>query len=173
MELYMRHCTQYSSEFKENLLSKALAPNAPRIVELARESGIPYPTLYQWVCMSRKKKIKSGSNTTQMRPKDQSAETKLQAVLDTINMTEEEKGAYCRQHGFYTHHLAEWKKQMLVGLGASNSLKETKSDHHKTSVEIKKLKSDLHRKDKALAEVSALLILKKKADLLWGDKEDD
>jgi transposase-like protein len=88
-------------------------------------------------------------------------------------MTEEERGAYCRKHGFHTHHLDEWKKQILEGLGATDTGKEKKSEYQKTLVEMKKLKSDLHRKDKALAEVSALLILKKKADLLWGDKEDD
>lgn len=168
----MRHCTQYSPEFKTKILAKALVPNAPSVIELARESGIPYPTLYRWVYMSRKKKIKSDGNTP-MRPKEQSAEAKLQAVIDTVSMTEEERGAYCRKHGLYTHHLDEWKKQILEGLGALNTNREKKSEHQKTLVEIKKLKSDLHRKDKALAEVSALLILKKKADLLWGDKEDD
>jgi len=37
----------------------------------------------------------------------------------------------------------------------------------------KKLESELRRKDKALAEASALLILKKKANLIWGESEDD
>jgi transposase len=165
----MRHVTYSSPEFKENLIAKALASNAPPIIELARQSCIPYPTLYQWVSMSRKKAIKSGVNNP-IRPKDQSAETKLQAVFDTLSMTEEERGAYCRKHGFYTHHLDEWKKQILVGLGASNINKENKSEHQKTLVEMKKLKSDLHRKDKALAEVSALLILKKKQIIFGGTK---
>ena len=37
----------------------------------------------------------------------------------------------------------------------------------------KELERDLNRKDKALAETTALLVLKKKADLIWGtgDKE--
>jgi hypothetical protein len=39
--------------------------------------------------------------------------------------------------------------------------------------ENRNLKKDLNRKDKALAETSALLVLKKKADLIWGDLEDD
>ena len=167
----MRHCTQYSSELKSAIIAKALTPNAPSIVELARESGIPYPTLHTWVSMNRKKKFESKSDVP-VRPKDQSAMVKLQAVLDTFNMTEEEKGAYCRKHGFYTHHLEEWKKQMLEGLGASGIDKGQKAENQKIKIENKNLKSNLLRKDKALAEVSALLILKKKADLIWGNNED-
>jgi transposase len=171
MEPCMRKVTQYSVEFKEKLLAKVFSPNAPSNVELARHSGVPYPTLYQWISMSKRKKVKSGD--TPMRPKDKNAEAKLQAVIDTLSMTEEEKGAYCRKHGVYTHHLEEWKKQILAGLGAINTNKEQKAEYQQSLVEMKKLKRDLHRKDKALAEVSALLILKKKADLIWGDNEDD
>jgi len=170
MEPYMRKSTQYSVEFKEQLLAKVFSPNAPSNVELARRAGVPYPTLYQWISMSKKKKVKSGD--IPMRPKDKDAEAKLQAVFDTLQMTEEERGAYCRKKGFYSHHLEEWKKQILAGLETTHS-KEQRAEHQKTISEMKKLKRDLHRKDKALAEVSALLILKKKADLLWGDNEDD
>src|ERR1700722_13947435 len=105
-------------------------------------------------------------------PKDKTTETKLQAVIDTLQMTEEERGAYCRKHGLYTHHLDEWKKQILSGLEIGSS-KEQKFEQRQQSDEIKKLKSELNRKDKALAEASALLILKKKANLIWGDSEDD
>ena len=51
--------------------------------------------------------------------------------------------------------------------------KERKAQAAEAKNEIKELKRDLHRKDKALAELTALLILKKKADYLWGDSEDD
>ena len=159
----------YSVELKEKLLVKAFSSNAPSIVELARESGISYSTLYSWIYMSRKKSIENG--IIPICPKDKTAEVKLKAVFDTLQMTEEERGAYCRKHGLYTHHLEEWKKQILTSLEAPNS-KEQKAGDQKAIAEMKKLKNDLHRKDKALAEVSALLILKKKADLLWGDNED-
>ena len=38
---------------------------------------------------------------------------------------------------------------------------------------IKELERELVRKDKALAETAALLVLKKKMALLWGDGDDD
>lgn len=162
--------TRYPQSIKASILAKVMAPNAPNIVELAKEFNIPYTTVYSWKIAVLKKK-----NVTQLsvpqRPHDKSPESKLQAVLDTMGKTEQEQGAYCRVHGIYSHHLDAWKKQMLEGLGVTSS-NERKVETQHTSKEIKKLKRDLERKDKALAEVSALLILKKKADLLWGVDED-
>lgn len=168
----MKKSVEYSPEFKEKLLAKALSPNAPPIIELARKANIPYPTLYAWVYKSRQmKKIKPNENQT-TRPKDKTAEAKLQAVIDTFQMTEEERGAYCRKRGLYTHHLNEWKAQILMGLNPMDS-KENKSEYRQITAENKALKKELKRKEKALAEASALLILKKKANLIWGDDEDD
>jgi len=39
--------------------------------------------------------------------------------------------------------------------------------------ERKKLEKELARKEKALAETAALLVLRKKADAIWGDPEDE
>ena len=167
----MRSVTRYPAELKENLITKALAPNAPSIVELAKEFHIPYATFQTWMHTMRKKHATKPANISQ-RPQDKSAEDKLQAVIDTMNKTDVELGEYCRQQGIYTHHLAEWRKQILAGLGAVQP-NPHKAKCHQAESELKKLKRDLHRKDKALAEVSALLILKKKADLRWGETEDD
>jgi transposase len=173
MEPYMRKCSEYSAEFKEKLLAKALSPNAPPIIELARKSNIPYPTLYAWIYKSKQmNKAKLNEVSAAIRPKDKTAEAKLQAVIDTFQMTEEERGAYCRKHGFYTYHLNEWKKQVLMGLNPADS-RENKAEQRQLTAEIKQLKSELNRKEKALAEASALLILKKKASLIWGDSEGD
>jgi transposase len=161
--------TIYPSSVKASFLAKMVAPNAPSVVELAKEFNIPYQTAYSWKIAMLKKNV-TQLNVPQ-RPHDKSPEAKLQAVLDTMGMTEQDQGAYCRTHGIYSNHLNAWKKQMLEGLGVA-STNERKAENLQASKEIKKLKRDLERKDKALAEVSALLILKKKADLLWGVDED-
>jgi transposase-like protein len=173
MEPYMsiRKCIQYSAEFKEQLLAKVFSPDSPSTVELAKRAGVPYATLYTWIKMS-KHKNSIPSSTRSLRPASQSAEAKLRAVIETLDKTEEERSAYCRAHGFYPHHLEAWKAQILNGLDTTDTKKEKAEQQHLTK-ENKHLKSELNRKDKALAVVSALLILKKKADLLWGEKEDD
>ena len=104
----MRQTRQYSSEFKEKLLAKVFSPNAPSRLELARRANIPYTTLVTWIKMGKKKqKAKFKNHSLPLRPKDKTAEAKLQAVFDTLQMTQEERGAYCREHGLYTHHLEE------------------------------------------------------------------
>jgi hypothetical protein len=166
----MRQVTTYSASIKASVLAKVMSPNAPSVVELANEFNIPYPTIYAWKKMMLKKQNVKSGNTPQ-RPHDKSPEAKLKAVIDTMSMSEQEQGAYCRTHGIYSNHLEAWKKQMLEALGAV-SIKERKAENQQIVNEVKQLKRDLHRKDKALAEVTALLILKKKTDLLWGDNED-
>ena len=161
--------SRYSAELKESMLAKALAPNAPSAVSLAKEFNIPYATFYSWISMSKKQITPQTSNS--VRPHDKSAESKLKAIFDTNDKTEAERGAYCREHGLYTVHLETWRQQILEALGAVTA--KEKREYQQVKSEIKKLKNDLHRKDKALAEVSALLILKKKADLLWGENADD
>ena len=162
------------------MLSKALAPNAPGVIELAKEFNIPRATIYTWVFNMKNKNNKK--EPVQQRPKDQSPASKLQAVMDTLGKTEQEQSAYCRTQGIYYNHIEAWKQQILESLGSAASTrdkgsnakeKENKAAAQRIQGEMKQLKSDLNRKDKALAELTALLVLKKKADLLWGDSEDD
>ena len=165
----MRRVTRYTAAIKASVLSKAFAPNPASVVDLAKEFNIPKGTVYTWVDNMRKSQGKAGS----VRSNDKSAEAKLQAVIDTASMSEQERGAYCREHGIYTHHLGEWREQFLQGFGTrAVSRKEAKAERIAQN-EYNKLKRELHKKDKALAEVSALLILKKKADLLWGVADED
>ena len=168
----MKNRTEYTAEFKAQLLSKVFSPNSPNTVELAQQAGIPYSTLYNWIKMSKKQNGIEHQVNPPLRPHSQPAEAKLRAVMDTLDKTDSERGEYCRAHGFHSHHLESWKAQILEGLEVKPGQKE-KAEHQQLTKENKHLKSELSRKDKALAEVSALLILKKKADLLWGKPEDD
>lgn len=177
LELKMRQITKYSAAIKASVLSKALAPNAPGVIELSKEFNIPRGTIYEWISkMGNKGEIKS--SIISRRPKDESATSKFQAVIDTVGKTEQEQSAYCRTKGIYSNHLDLWKQQMLDGLGPLNTqvsavnIKASKAAQRNIEAENKQLKHDLNRKDKALAELTALLILKKKADLIWGDNED-
>ena len=165
----MRQVTKYSAAIKASVLAKAFAPNPPRVVELSKEFNIPIATIYTWMYNMNKRNVKQ-VNAAQ-RPNDKSPEAKLQAVIDTMGMSDQEQSAYCRTNGIYYNHLDSWKKQMLAGLGVENA-KENKAEHKQMQRANRQLQRELSRKDKALAEVTALLILKKKADLLWAVDED-
>ena len=95
----------------------------------------------------------------------------MQHIIATASLDEAAIGVYCRERGLYTHQLEAWKTDFM---------KENNSKDHQALLaemkvlrsENKMLKQDIRRKDRALAETAALLILKKKAEELWGDPED-
>lgn len=165
----------YSREFRESLIAKALAPNAPSVVELAKQHNIIPSAIYRWVCTMKKKQGNQG--TTAIRPKDHTLEFKLNAIFETGPMTEEDKSAYCRTHGLYPHHLEEWKTQILSDI--SNTHQKARAEIRQAQLEVqqaqsekKQIEKDLNKKNRALAEMTALVVLQKKAHLLWGDNED-
>jgi transposase-like protein len=169
--------TVYSEAFRTKLVQKMLLPNARPVSALAREAGVPEGTLFRW----KKETILGGM--TADRPDDKtspptkppqqwSGEEKLAVVLEAAAVPEAELGAFLRRKGLHAAQLAEWRKQMLAALEGRGS----KADRKAANVEarrVKKLEHELKRKDKALAEAAALLILKKKAQAIWGDEDDD
>jgi len=169
--------TVYSETFRTKLVQKMLLPNARPVSVLAREAGVPEGTLFRW-----KKEITLGGMSAD-RPDDKapsptkppqqwSSEEKLGVVLEAAAVPEAELGAFLRRKGLHAAQLAEWRKQMLAGLDGRGS----KADRKAASVEarrVRDLERELRRKDKALAEAAALLILKKRAQAIWGDEDDN
>jgi transposase len=166
--------TTYSDSFRTKLVQKMLLPNARPVSALARETGLPEGTLYRW----RKETILAGvttdrpdDKTTATTPQQWSGEEKLAVVLEAAAVPEAELGAFLRRKGLHAAQLAEWRKQMLAALDGRSAREDRKA----ASVEarrVRDLERELRRKDKALAEAAALLILKKKAQAIWGDEDD-
>ena len=102
------------------------------------------------------------------RPQDWTAEEKLNGLLEYEKLDEVERGKYLREKGLHSVHIERWKQQILEGLKSSKSSKKDPRD-----TKIKELEKELGRKEKALAEAAALLVLKKKARDIWGDGEDE
>ena len=60
-----------------------------------------------------------------------------------------------------------------IGSCVGGVVKEKGSEHaHSGVTEDSELERELRRKDKALAEAAALLVLKKKLAVLWEDEDD-
>ena len=160
----------YSPEFRERMVCKMVGPPTIGPVALSREVGVHHTTLWRWLRVAGKVSPMSKQKTPgARRPQDWSAAEKLAAVLETSSLSGEDLGAFLRERGLHEAHLEAWKAQMREGL-------EEKPRRRKSSPEAKRvreLEREVHRKDKALAEVSALLILKKKAAMIWGDGDDD
>jgi len=156
----------YSTQIRENAVKKALTGHATKR-QIADKMGVGLSTLQRWVRETQKYGEPSMAKH-EKRPQDWTREERLNALLETAKLSEEELGAWCRQKGIHTHHLKKWHKEFTQEQpnGQVSEVKNLKK-------EVKDLKKELNRKDKALSETSALLVLKKKADAIWGDQEED
>jgi hypothetical protein len=111
--------------------------------------------------------------TTPARERAWSAAARFDAVLTTAPMDEATRNAWCREHGVYPQELAAWRASATQALAEPQeqraSPKETASDRRR----IKELERELRRKDKALAETAALLVLSKKLEAIFHKGEDE
>jgi hypothetical protein len=96
------------------------------------------------------------------------AEAKLKAVVETSGLSEIDFGKYLRREGLYSTQVAEWRADIVSHLSFKPKFQKDDRDS-----KINLLEREILRKDKALAEASALLILQKKVDLIWGSKSED
>jgi transposase len=167
---------QYNTETKEAIVKQVFNKESLSLAEIAKRNNVPPSTLDGWVKQAQLKALgnasggEAGRSVSSLAPLG--AAERLDHLLATSSLSEVELGAYCRQHGLYSFQLTDWKKEFIMS--DTPTQKTTESVELKAlRLENKRLRSDLERKDKALAEASALLILKKKAQAIWGDPEDD
>ena len=156
----------YSESFKAKMVQKMAAPGGPSANALAQEVGIHQSTLSRWLRAGR---VEGMASTKPRRPQDWTAAEKLDAVLEASSLSEDELGGFLRRKGLYRTHLEQWRQQMLQGLVA----KKPRSSKPAKDRQVRELEKELRRKDAALAETAALLVLKKKAQAIWGDEDDD
>ncbi len=158
---------KYSKELKESIIARMLPPSNISVPELVREAGIPKDTLYTWRSQARK-----GCAPAQLNiPRELSSEEKFNIVLETASLNEVELGEYCRRKGLFPQMIDAWQetcRQAHTPLAPKADLTTIRTQKK----EIKHLEVELRRKEKALAEVAALLVLQKKVRSLWEDQED-
>ena len=186
---------QYTDVMKARMIKRLSGPHAITATALAEQTGIPQPTLSRWlreagtvrpVGKSKTKgkgKAKARSKTTQSndssptpkRAQDWTPQQKLQIVLEAAALSELELGVLLRREGLHREQFDKWRQQVTEG--ATTAL-ENGSRRRKRSTgpspeqkRIRELERQLHRKDKALAETTALLVLKKKFEALFEDEE--
>jgi DNA-binding Lrp family transcriptional regulator len=109
----------------------------------------------------------------ELNASDWPSREKFFAVVATSGMNEYEKGEYCRERGIYAEQLAMWLEACISANGtAVGNVSKLQTSLKEETLKNKKLERELTRKEKALAEAAAILVLRKKADAIWGDGED-
>ena len=162
----MKKYTRYSEDFKEQALSKVYSRNGQSIQSIANALNISLQTLTNWM----KKNDLDNPNTKQpksKRPQDWATAERLAALLETYGLTGDALNAWCRERGVFVHQLENWKTDFCRH-GVSDESREGARTLHALKAENQRLECELLRKDKALAEAAALLVLQKKFRALLG-----
>jgi transposase-like protein len=106
-------------------------------------------------------------------PDKWSSEEKFAVVMETSSLSEVELSEYCRVKGLYPEQIKAWKQGCIAGNTTKPSKRVKQTPEQKADKKrIKSLERELRRKEKALAEAAALLVLGKKYDAYWKEKED-
>lgn len=161
--------TILSLEAKEAIVCKALNRGGKSLDTIAIENNIGSSTLSKWMKLKREGKPLIREQRGRAGHGHRSP---LNHLLESHNLDEHDLNAYCRENGIYQFQLQEWKAKLMQQPEdleppiSKNALKALRKENFA-------LKRELRKKDKALAEAAALLILKKKAGLIWGEDEED
>lgn len=103
------------------------------------------------------------------RPEEWDWAEKVRAVMEARGKKGEELGAFLRTEGIHEVQLRDWEMAIRGSLNKRGRKPTRNAAHVK---QVKELERELRRKEKALAETAALLVLKKKVDAIWGDGDD-
>jgi transposase len=157
---------RYGQQFKDNVVARLLPPQSSPVETVSAGIGISVGTLERWRAEALAKA--SGGSDSGIRRWTSAA--RLDAVIATAAMDEASRAAWCREQGLYPTDLATWKQDAITGLGEPRDADtaETKRDRRR----IRELERDLNRKDKALAETAALLVLSKKLSAIFHEGAD-
>lgn len=155
---------RYGKSFKARAVARLLPPESCALEVVAREVGVGVGTLERW---------REDAQSMPARGRAWTAGARLEAVITTAAMSEAAKSAWCREHGVYPADLDKWRSSATAALAepeeARASPQATRADHKR----IKELERDLLRKDRALAETAALLVLSKKVAAIFNRGEDE
>lgn len=160
----------YEPELKFSILARLLPPNSEAVPRVAAATGIPANTLHGWLHTHRKKNGLKPLSAVNSEP---STHEKFAVVLKCATMTEIELSTYCREQGLYPDQVEQWRLLCeMANTAAKPSAVKLQSRQQQLLMEKdnRRLTSELNRKDKALAEMAALLVLQKKFQALWEDE---
>jgi len=169
----------YSEKFKLRMIQRLSGSDAPSATTLSREVGVPQPTLSLWLRRARRlPSMKQQPHDVQpgepRSPKSWSAEEKYRVVVEAATVADSELGEFLRKRGLHSSQLEEWRRVAAEGAKAAltNGKKSGREQPKIDPRRVRELERELLRKDKALAELAALVALKKKLELLWGDEDE-
>lgn len=159
---------RYSDEFKHSIMMKMMPPHNQATSQLSRETGLSEATLYLWRKQARTKGLAVPG--AEQEVERWSTQDKFLIVLETSTKSEVEIAEYCRSRGLFVEQVQAWRDACLqANGGVAEQASILQKELRQKEKEIRSLEREIRRKDAALAETAALLVLRKKANAIWGD----
>lgn len=163
---------KYSKAFKHSIITRMMPPESELVSSIARETGLSEGTLYNWKKKAKAKGIPLPDG--EQKSEQWSTQDKFSIVMETFPMSEIELATYCRKKGLYVEQVEAWRDAcMQANGGVAEQANQFQKSVREKDRELKALNQELRRKEAALAETAALLVLRKKANAIWGDNEDE
>lgn len=134
---------------------------------VSSEVGVSATTLERWLAEA----LEAASGGEPQR-RVWTAAARLQAVIATAGLDETAKSGWCRGQGVYPQELAQWGASALSALGDPKAATDAASNGAQRR-RVKELERELRRKDRALAEAAALLVLSKKLSAIFQEDGDE
>jgi len=150
----------FSQAYKQKMIERLTGQDAVSARQASQETGVPQQTLSRWLLDARSLPLMA---PRKRRTKPWSVEDKARVLTETAKLTGGQLTDYLDRHGLLLGELEQWRLALDEEGRASMA----------TTKRIRKLERELARKEKALAEAAALLVLKKKVEDLWEDEDDD
>lgn len=150
---------RYGQAYKDRAIARLLPPESAAVEVVAREIGVAAGTLRRW------------REAAQSRPacgRAWTAGARLEAVITAAAMDETGKSAWCREHGVYPDELDKWRLSATTALAEPSEARASPQATRQDKKRIKELERELLRKDRALAETAALLVLSKKVAAIFN-----
>ena len=160
----------YSEEFKEKLAREMISPYGRSVSEVHHATGISENTLYKWKNKYSEEEAEEGR---ELKPENWDGERKFQALMETGGLNQQELSEYCREEGLYVEQIERWREYAIAGAESGSLLtKAQRQEWQRDRKKLCELQKELRRKDKALAETAALLVLEKKSQAIWGEARE-
>jgi hypothetical protein len=150
----------FSITYKQKMLERLSGKDASSARKLSRETGISQETLSRWLREARSLPLMARDKR---KSKEWSIDEKVRVLAEAGKLSGAELTGFLERENLTLAELEQWRLALDEEGRASKA----------TTKRIRKLERELARKEKALAEAAALLVLKKKLQHLWEDEDDD
>lgn len=162
----------YTRRIKETAIRMMLPPDNRSLSKISETLNIPLGTLKKW---RQELRVSGHAAPANDDPADQwSSRDKFLIVVETLNLNEAELSEYCRKKGLFPEQVKEWQENCIQANGdIAGQVAEMMQQDKLMQKELRQVRKELQRKESALAETAALLVLRKKAEAIWGTQDEE